>query len=107
MARAGKDEAVRITNASEGREADIRARQRRYLASMSLRTICFVGAVVAALNGVDWLWPWLVAAAIILPYVAVVAANVAANMSEGFKLREIPEYRRELGSAGDDRERLH
>ncbi len=89
-------EAIRITTAAANRADDIQARQRRYLLSMSLRTICFVGAIAASLAGIDWLWPFLIAGAIILPYVAVVMANAAANLSDGFKLREADFSRPEL-----------
>lgn len=89
-------EAIRITTAAGNRADDIRARQRRYLLSMSLRTICFVGAILASLAGIDWLWPFLIAGAIILPYVAVVMANAAANLSDGFKLRDADFSRPEL-----------
>jgi len=92
------EDVVRITTAAGSRAEDISRRQRRYLASMSLRTICFVGAVVAALNDIAWLWPILIAGAIILPYIAVVAANAAANMSDGFKLRDADFSHREIGS---------
>ena len=103
MARRGKDdiEAIRITTASTSREKDIAARQQRYLWSMSLRSACFVGAVIAALSGVDWLWPFLIAGAIILPYVAVVMANAAANLTDGFKLREADFNLRELQQGRD------
>ncbi len=87
MARKGTDDAVRITTAAASPGDDLRARQRRYLLSMSLRTICFVGAIVAALNGIDWLWPFLIAGAIVLPYLAVVMANAAAGRQDGFELR--------------------
>ena len=89
-------EAIRITTAAGNRADDIRARQKRYLFSMSLRTICFVGAIIASLAGVDWLWPFLIAGAIVLPYIAVVMANAAANLSDGFKLREADFSRPEL-----------
>ena len=89
-------EAIRITTAAANRAEDIQARQKRYLLSMSLRTICFVGAIAASLAGLDWLWPFLIAGAIILPYVAVVMANAAANVSDGFKLREADFSRPEL-----------
>ncbi|MGA8845038.1 MAG: DUF3099 domain-containing protein [Nocardioides sp.] len=89
-------EAIRITTAAGNREDEISARQRRYLLSMSLRTICFVGAIAASLAGVDWLWPFLIAGAIVLPYIAVVMANAAANLSDGFKLREADFGRPEL-----------
>ncbi|CAN5510913.1 hypothetical protein BH11ACT8_BH11ACT8_15540 [soil metagenome] len=89
-------EAIRITTAAANRADDIRARQKRYLLSMSLRTLCFVGAGAASLAGITWLWPFLIAGAILLPYVAVVMANAAANLSDGFKLREADFSHREL-----------
>ncbi len=52
---------------------------------MSLRSICFVGAVVAALAGVGWLWPILIAGAIILPYIAVVLANAATTRTDAVR----------------------
>jgi uncharacterized membrane protein len=77
--RRGAQDAVRITTAPINRRDDIAARQRRYLLSMSLRTICFVGAIIASLAGVHWLWPILIAGAIVLPYFAVVMANAATG----------------------------
>lgn len=88
-------EAVRITTAASDRNAEIAARQRRYLFSMSLRSLCFVGAIVAALAGIDWLWPILIAGALILPYVAVVMANAVLTRSDAFDLADTA-YRREL-----------
>ncbi|WP_244928282.1 DUF3099 domain-containing protein [Nocardioides sp. W7] len=90
-------DAVRITTAPSDRNADIAARQRRYLLSMSLRSLCFVGAIVAALAGVDWLWPILIAGALVLPYVAVVMANAVTTRSDAFDLADTA-YRPELGS---------
>lgn len=99
MARDRKhpSEAVRITTAASNRNADIALRQRRYLLSMSLRSLCFVGAIVAALAGVDWLWPILIFGALILPYIAVVMANAVTTRSDAFDLADTA-YRRELGS---------
>ena len=68
-------EAIRITSAAESRNADIAARQKRYLVSMGIRTVCFIGAIVASLLQIHWLWPILIVAALLLPYVAVVMAN--------------------------------
>lgn len=89
MARTGRDrdDAVRITTAAASRNEDIAARQKRYLWSMSLRSACFVGAVVAALAGLSWLWPFLIAGAIVLPYIAVVLANAATTRTDAFELR--------------------
>lgn len=88
-------EAVRITTAATNRNADIALRQRRYLLSMSLRSLCFVGAIVAALAGVEWLWPILIFGALILPYIAVVMANAVTTRSDAFDLADTV-YRREL-----------
>ncbi|MGH3508144.1 MAG: DUF3099 domain-containing protein [Nocardioidaceae bacterium] len=65
------DTPVSITSARASRSADIRRRETRYLMSMGIRTLCFVGAFVAG-GVLRWV---LVAAAVILPYVAVVIAN--------------------------------
>ena len=88
------DAPIRITTASSSRHADIAARQRRYVFSMTLRTVCFVGAILTE----GWLRWVLVAAALILPYVAVVMANAASTKSDGFALYDGPSQRQELSS---------
>lgn len=100
------DDVIRITTAAGSRAAEIRARQKRYLLSMSLRTLCFVGAIIASLTGVDWLWPILIAGALVLPYIAVVMANAAANLSDGFQLRDADPYQHELESGRSARREL-
>jgi len=76
MARA-HEQPIRITTAAESRQVDIAQRQKRYLITMSIRTVCFVGAVIAAVNHVTWLWPILIVASLFLPYIAVVIANAS------------------------------
>ena len=98
----GVDEVVRITTAAGNRADDIRARQKRYLLSMSLRTLCFVGAIIASLTGVDWLWPILIAGALVLPYVAVVMANAASTKGDGFALVDQGAIRPQLGPGHGD-----
>ncbi|WP_109509461.1 DUF3099 domain-containing protein [Nocardioides speluncae] len=84
---AGRDERddapVRITTAAPSRAEDIAKRQRRYVISMVIRTLCFVAAVVV---GPGWLRWVLVAAALFLPYVAVVMANAVNSRDEEFNL---------------------
>jgi hypothetical protein len=92
---------VRITTAAESRDADITARQKRYLLSMGIRSLCFIGAVSTAIAGITWLWPWLIAGALVLPYVAVVMANNAATRSDGFELLDRSYGRPELESGAD------
>ncbi|MBZ5733922.1 DUF3099 domain-containing protein [Nocardioides sp. TRM66260-LWL] len=89
-------EPIRITTVGGNRSDDIATRQKRYLLSMSLRSLCFVGAVIAGLAGIGWLWPILIAGAIILPYFAVVLANVSTQRTDSFELRRTIDHR-ELG----------
>jgi hypothetical protein len=73
---------VRITTAGTSHADDIASRQKRYVMSMALRTVCFVGAVLAD----GWLRWVLVAGAVVLPYVAVVMANAVGSRDDGFEL---------------------
>ena len=73
---------VRVTTAPRSRAEEQAGRQRRYLISMGIRTLCFVGAVIAD----GWLRWVLVAAAVLLPYVAVVFANTEGRRDDGFLL---------------------
>jgi hypothetical protein len=61
-----------ITSARRGIRDDVDSRTRRYLISMGVRTLCFVGAVVV---GDGWLRWVLIVGALVLPYVSVVFAN--------------------------------
>jgi hypothetical protein len=61
----------RITNAQTSFLQEQKGRTRRYLFSMSLRTICFIAAVLTTGN----LRMAFIAGAIFLPYIAVVVAN--------------------------------
>ena len=66
-----------ITTAAVGTSTDQRSRQRVYLLGMAVRTACFLGAIV-----VDGVLRWVMAgAAVLLPYVAVVAANAGRDRS--------------------------
>ncbi len=78
-----KDEAdvVRITAAPDNPNDDIDRRQRRYLFSMGIRTLCFLGSVLTV--RIPWLCGVLIGAALVLPYLAVVIANAAAPRIEG------------------------
>jgi len=89
--------AVRITSAATSRREEIASRERRYVVSMSIRTVCFIGAVAAYLLEIHWLWPILMVGAVVLPYVAVVMANAAHTKGEQFALLDPPTDRRELG----------
>jgi len=64
----GDRDAVRITTASASRNEEIAGRQRRYVISMTIRTICFVGAILV---GGGWLRWVLVAAALLFLLITV------------------------------------
>jgi Mn2+/Fe2+ NRAMP family transporter len=94
----GDRDAVRITTASASRNEEIAGRQRRYVISMSIRTICFVAAILV---GPGWLRWVLVAAALLLPYVAVVMANATHSKSDDFALRSGAAVHPELDAPGN------
>lgn len=72
------DTVHRITGAQTPLSQEQRARTRRYLISMAIRTACFLAAVAAS----GWLrWVFL-AGAVFLPYVAVVMANAGRENDE-------------------------
>ena len=73
-------EPIRITTATRSHSDDIAGRQRRYVISMTIRTICFLLAVVSM--GHWFMWVFLVAS-FVLPYVAVVIANGGAAPDPG------------------------
>ncbi|CAB4600150.1 unannotated protein [freshwater metagenome] len=60
-----------ITSAPKRLSTDLAARQRRYLISMIIRTVCFL-LTVALPSPYRW---FALAGAMILPYIAVVVAN--------------------------------
>lgn len=70
----GDVQVFRITGARQGLEADVRGRQRRYVVSMSIRTVSVI--LAATLWNVER--PVAVIALVlgaVLPYIAVVIAN--------------------------------
>jgi hypothetical protein len=67
-----------ITDAQRGLTPDQEGRARRYLFSMGLRTVCFVGAVITT----GWLRWALIVGAVTLPYLAVVVANAGRERTK-------------------------
>ena len=65
------------------------------LISVSVRTLCFVGAV---LTPAPWRWV-LATGAVILPYIAVVMANAGRERSdgEGVRVMVVRPFHRALG----------
>ncbi len=82
-----KADAVRITTARSSAADDMRSRQRRYAVSMTIRMVCFFAAVMVGDNIFRWI---LVAAAVFLPFIAVVIANAGDQRDDGFRLPDGP-----------------
>ncbi|WP_445400107.1 DUF3099 domain-containing protein [Streptomyces sp. LE64] len=74
MRKQGDGEVFRITGARQGLTEDVRRRQRRYVISMSVRTVSFV--LGAALWDVQrYVAIVALVLGMVLPYIAVVIAN--------------------------------
>ncbi|MGW6916765.1 DUF3099 domain-containing protein [Kitasatospora sp. NPDC054939] len=82
MRRSADGQVHRITGARSSLSEDVRGRQRRYVVSMLLRTVCVLLAVV--------LWDvqrvlafGALAGAVLLPYFAVLIANAGRERAPG------------------------
>ena len=94
MARS--DDSVSITGAKVPLSEDQKQRTRRYLLSMAIRTVCFIGAILAS----GWLRWALVAGAVLLPYFAVVMANAGRGRSTRAAPMLILNDQRQIGARG-------
>jgi hypothetical protein len=83
-----------VTAARTGTSDDLAHRQKRYLISMTIRTICFILAVVTG-GPIRWVF---VAAALVLPYIAVIMANAVGSGTGAAPTTFVPQQG-QLGSA--------
>ncbi|MEW2395098.1 DUF3099 domain-containing protein [Streptomyces sp. NPDC046862] len=74
MRKQSDGQVFRITGARQGLDADVRARQRRYVISMSVRTVSVIAAV-ALWNVERHVAIVALVLGAVLPYIAVVIAN--------------------------------
>jgi hypothetical protein len=81
------DQVFSITSARSGHSADLGSREKRYAISMGIRTLCFVGAIIAWQTIGGWV-PWvLLVGALVLPYTSVILANAGVrNQGSGADL---------------------
>ena len=84
-----------VTTAPQSPQDEWRARKRRYLWTMGLRVVCFILAIVLAALHLAWAAGVAVAASLVLPWVAVIAANAGPTHPTETALLYKPE-RREL-----------
>ena len=68
-----------ITDARSGASEELARRQRRYALTMAFRTACFI-AMIFTPGVFRWI---LFAAAVLLPYIAVIFANQVNERSQG------------------------
>mgnify|MGYP006270522669 CR=1 FL=1 len=78
MARGEDSEVFTITGAQRALSVEQGGRTRKYLISMGIRTVC----VIAAIFTPGWLRWVFIAAAVALPYLAVVIANAGRESDE-------------------------
>jgi Protein of unknown function (DUF3099) len=92
--RSQAEQVHRITDAGVPLSQDQSDRARRYLIAMSVRTVCFIAAVITP---APWRWVFAVGA-VVLPYLAVVMANAGQERSDrdGVTLLGIRTHRRAL-----------
>jgi L-asparagine transporter-like permease len=78
MVRRRGDRPVLITDAERSQEDQLRTRETRYIAMMSLRAVSLVAAVILVSVRPPLLWLWVALCAvgmIVVPWIAVVLAN--------------------------------
>lgn len=85
-------EVYRVTGARPSRSADVAVRYKKYALTMGIRTICFVGAILTT-GAMRWS---LFAAALLLPYFAVVFANGGREPSRDDQLPVVLPSRTQL-----------
>lgn len=93
----------RITGTAAGLTEDVRGRQRRYIISMSVRTLSFILAVALWHVWTPLAWVAL-AAGLVLPYIAVVLANAGRENARNLPSSHLPPVVRP--ALGPGRERL-
>jgi hypothetical protein len=81
-ARTGDAQVHSITSAAAPLGDDIDRRARRYLFQMTLRTLCFLGAVFTWGRVPTAISVALLVGAVVLPYIAVVLANAGRERPE-------------------------
>jgi len=72
---ASDSDPVLVTTVAQSPREERRDRERRYLLTMGLRVLCFVAAIVLFAVGPRWAGLLAAIGSLVLPWVAVVAAN--------------------------------
>jgi hypothetical protein len=102
MRRRTASSPVLITSAAPSRVDEFNDRRRQYIVVMSVRIVCFILAVVIS---VTWLRMVFLVAALVLPWVAVLAANQVKAKAVRAPNLFVPKPRRAL--TGEDPQAHH
>lgn len=92
--RRNQEQAHVITSVQRGISEEQKGRRDRYIIGMSIRTICFVGAIMSS-GPLQWV---LLGGAIFLPYIAVFIANAGREWDKTPFLMQPFRNRREINS---------
>ncbi|MFD4373254.1 DUF3099 domain-containing protein [Streptomyces sp. NPDC058486] len=101
MRKRGGPEVFRITGARQGLEDDVRGRQRRYIISMSVRTLSVIAAAVLW-NVERHVAVVALALGVLLPYIAVVIANAGRESAPSLPSAYLPSPVRPALGPGED-----
>ena len=83
-----------VTTAPISLHQEQAGRMRQYLATMALRTACFIGAYFFE----GWLRWVCVGLAVVLPYIAVVLVNAVRPRTADEAFQPVTDHRRQLGA---------
>ncbi|RNG19140.1 DUF3099 domain-containing protein [Streptomyces botrytidirepellens] len=101
MRKHSETEVFRITGARQGLADDVRGRQRRYVISMSVRTVAVVLAAVLW-NVERHVAIVALVLGVLLPYVAVVIANAGRENAPSLPTTFVPTPMRPMLTSGRD-----
>ncbi|MGK5627439.1 DUF3099 domain-containing protein [Streptomyces sp. URMC 123] len=100
MRKQSNAQVFRITGARQGLRDDVRGRQRRYVISMSIRTVSVV--LAACLWNVErYVAMVALVLGLVLPYIAVVIANAGRENAPSLPSTFVPGPTRPMLEAGD------
>ncbi|MFJ5778505.1 DUF3099 domain-containing protein [Streptomyces sp. NPDC093094] len=100
----GGPEVFRITGARQGLQDDVRGRQRRYVISMSVRTLSVILAAVLW-NVERHVAIVALVLGLVLPYIAVVIANAGRENAPGLPSTFVTPPTRPMITPPDDEDR--
>jgi hypothetical protein len=86
-----------ITTVQRGMSDEQRGRRDRYMIGMTIRTVCFVGAILTS-GALQWI---LLAGALFLPYIAVFIANAGREWDKSPLFIQNFKSRREISNQSD------